>query len=135
LPFIVQDQFPLSVRLVFDGETALLDDGVHSGGGKEGRDTCTSGPDLLSEGALGANLELELAVEKLPLELVVFSHIAGDHAFDLLVSQQNGQAPIASAVLVPHTAVVRGDGQLLAAGLLDCVDQVHGHAAYTEAAH
>ena len=48
----------------------------------------------------GHELDLELAREVLPLELLVLADVARDHLPDLLVAQQDAEAEVVDAAVV-----------------------------------
>src|SRR5262249_25810387 len=83
--------------------------------------------DSFRERALGAELDLQLATEKLPLELFVLPHVAGDDLLDLLCLEEDPQAQIGGA------AVVRDQGDVLCALPMEGGDQVFRISAEAEA--
>lgn len=72
--------------------------------------------------------QFDFAFQKLICELFVLAHIGGEHAFDLLVSQQKTNTEIV------QTDIVRDAGQIFAALSLQCGDQVLRYAAQSESA-
>lgn len=81
-----------SVRGVPGREGAGLNEGVASGGGEEGRDARAGGADSFGDGALGAELDGDLAREVLLFELFVGAEVRHDHAVDLAVFGEKGEA-------------------------------------------
>jgi hypothetical protein len=105
-----------------------LPSATHAGLGEEGGDARAARAHLLGQGALGRELQLQLACEVLALELLVLAHVAGDHLLDLARLQQLAQAEAVDA------RVVRRDGQVLDAAVAQRLDQGLGDAAQAEAA-
>ena len=87
-----------------------------------------AGAQPLGQRALRAQLDLELAGEVLPLELLVLPHVRRDDPPDPLVAQQDPETPVVDA------AVVRDDLQVAGPGVEDRLDEHGGHAAQAEAA-
>ena len=81
-------------------EPALGDLGADAGRGEEGGDAGAAGAQPLGERALRGELDLELAGEVLPLELLVLADVGGDHPADPLVAQQDPEAPVVDAAVV-----------------------------------
>ncbi|MNV64015.1 hypothetical protein D3C71_1566390 [compost metagenome] len=107
---------------------AFGDQGADAGGGEEGGDARAACADAFGQGALGVELQLQLAGQILAFELLVLADVGRDHLGDLLGLQQLAQA---EAV---HACVVGDDGQSLDARGLQPGDQVLGNAAQAEAA-
>src|SRR5690606_23320483 len=92
------------------------------------RSPCAAGSKLLGKGALRSELDLELSREELALELGVLADIGRDHLPDLPPFEEQPESEVVDA------AVVRDDGEILDAHLVDLRDQVLGDAAQTEPA-
>ena len=75
---------------------------------------------------VGENKEFER--QYLAGELLVFAHVGGDHLLDLARFKQLAEAEAVDA------RVVRDDGEVLHAGVLERIDQRLGNAAQAEAA-
>ena len=69
----------VAVGVVLPGQAALGDLGADAGGGEEGRDARAAGPHPLGQRALRGQLDLELAGEVLPRELLVLADVRRDH--------------------------------------------------------
>src|SRR5690606_33002241 len=82
----------------------------------------------LGKRALRAELDLELAGEVLPLELLVLADVGADHLADLFRAQQLADA------LVVDPRVVAGESEVLHPARLDRLDQALGNAAQAKAA-
>ena len=82
----------------------------------------------LGERALRAELDLQLAGQILPLELLVLADVGRDHLLHLPGAQQLAEP------LIVDAGIVRGDGQVLDPARLDRVDQPLRDAAQAEAA-
>ena len=72
-----------------------------------------AGAQPLGQRALRRQLDLELAGEVLPLELLVLADVGADHPADPLVAQQDAEAPVVDA------AVVRDGLEVGDAGVVD----------------
>ncbi len=107
---------------------ALGDQRADAGLGVEAGNARPARAQPLGERALRGELDLELARQILPLELLVLADIARDHLLDLPGAQQLADA------LTVDPGIVRGEGQILRARLLDRIEQPLGHAAQAEAA-
>ena len=99
-----------------------------AGLGVETRDPGAAGAHPLGERPLRRELDLELAGEELPLELLVLADIGRDHLLDLPRSQQLAEP------LIVDAGIVRGDREVLDAVCDDRVDQPLGDSAQAEAA-
>ena len=99
---------------------ALRDQRARAGRGEEGGDAGAAGAHALGERPLGDELDLELAGEVLPLELLVLADVRGDHLPDPPVSEQDAEAPVVDA------AVVRDDGQVPGALPVERGDEFSG---------
>ena len=98
-------------------------------GREEGGDAGAAGAHPLGERALRDELDLELAGQELPLELLVLADVGGDHLPDLAVCSRMPEAAVVDA------AVVGDDGQVLRRRCADeRRDRVLGDAAEAEAA-
>ena len=95
---------------------------------EERGDAAAAGAELLGEGALRRQLELELAREVLPLELLVLADVRRRHLGDALVGEQHAEAPVVDA------AVVRDDREAVDARVEQRLDQHHRDAAEPEPA-
>src|SRR6185436_681900 len=82
----------------------------------------------LRERALRSELDLELARDKLPLELLLLADVARDHLLDLTRREQHAEAELVDA------AVVRNDGQVLHPALAQRCDAELRDAAQAESA-
>ena len=83
----------------------------------EGRDARAGGAQLLGQGALGAQLEGDLAREVLALELLVGAQVRQHHARDAAVVGEQGETLVLGAGVV-------GDGrEVLEALLVDRLDE------------
>jgi hypothetical protein len=87
------------------------------------------GTQLLRQGALGRQFQVQLVGEVLPLEFVVVANVGGDHLADLAGAEQLAQAKAIDA------CVVADDGQAFFAGVAQGGDQGFRDAAQAEAAH
>ena len=127
----VGDEAPLHhIVLAIEGAglLALGDDGAIARLGEEGRDARAARADALGQRALGVELQLQLAREKLLGEELVLAHIGGDHLPDLARLQQDAKANAIDA------RIVGDDGEIFGAGVLDRHDQGLGNAAQAKAA-
>ena len=61
-----------------------------------------AGPQALGQGALGDELDLELAGEELALELAVLPDVRARRASDALRRQQEAEAPVVDPAVVAH---------------------------------
>ena len=118
----------LPVGVVPPRQAALGDLGADAGRGEERRDARAAGPHPLGQRALRGQLDLELAGEVLPRELLVLPDVRRDHPPDPLVEQQPPEAPVVDAAVVRHRL------QVVGALLQQRVDQHRRDAAQPEAA-
>src|SRR5690606_31450688 len=88
----------LAVELA--GFLALRHNGAVAGRGEEGRDAGTAGAQALGQRALRVELQLQLAGQELPLELLVLAHVGGNHLADLPGFQQQAEAEAVDARVV-----------------------------------
>ncbi|KTR86391.1 hypothetical protein NS220_18290 [Microbacterium testaceum] len=94
----------------------------------EGGDPRSSGTELLGEGPLRGQLELEFTGEELPLELLVLAHVRRGHLADATGTQQDAEPPVVDAAVVRHhREVARALGE-------ERLDEGDGIAGETEAA-
>src|SRR4029077_6210034 len=107
---------------------AFGDQRANASAGEERWDAGAAGTKLLGERALRRELELELAGQVLALELLVLADVARDHLLDLARLEQLAEAEAVDA------GVVRDDGQVLDARIVQRIDQGLGNAAQAEAA-
>ena len=84
-----------------------------------------AGAQLLGERALRRELELELAGEELPLELLVLADVRRGHLADALRVQQDAETPVVDAAVVADDAEV---ARALREQRLDQRDRVAGQA-------
>ena len=77
-----------------------------TGGCVKRRHACSARADLFGDGALGHELQLELAGQIQLFNIAVFAHEGGDEPLDLAVAQQEAHAKVG------HAAVVGHDGQI-----------------------
>jgi hypothetical protein len=77
---------------------------------EERRDPGAAGAQPLGQRPLRRELDLELARQVLPLELLVLADVARDHLHDLLVSQQDPEAEVVDAAVVAPTTAWRRAG-------------------------
>src|SRR3546814_2716542 len=91
---------------------ALGDDRSHAGLCIEARNACPARTAALGERPLGAEFDLELARQILPLELLVLADIGGNHLFHLPRAQQLAEP------LIVDAGIVGGDDEILDAALL-----------------
>src|SRR4029453_9899371 len=96
--------------------------------GKERRNTCACGPELLGESSLRRELELQLTGKKLALELLVLADIRGNHLSDLVRTQQHPEAEVV------HSGVIRDYGELPRASVPQGGNQCLGNSAQAKAA-
>jgi hypothetical protein len=75
---------------------------------EEGGDAGAAGAQPLGEGALRHQLDLELAGEELPLELLVLADVGPRRTADPLGREQRPQAPLVDAAVVGHRRQVGG---------------------------
>ena len=114
--------------VVLPRQAALGDLGADAGGGEEGGDARAAGPHPLRQGALRGQLDLELAGEVLPGELLVLPDVRRHHPAQPLLHQQPPEAPVVDAAVV-------GDRLQVARALRQQgVDQHRRDAAQAEAA-
>ena len=118
-----------AVAVVAQGHAALGDLGARAGDRVERRDARAPGAQLLRERALRGQLDLELAGQVLPLELLVLPDVGRDHPADPLVAQQDAQAPVVDAAVVGH------DLEAAHAAQVQLADQHARDAAQPEPAH
>ncbi len=116
------------VRRVAHGQAAVAHGRAGAGRRVERRDAGAARAQALGERALRRELDLELAREVLPLELLVLADVARDHLRDLLVPEQRPEPEVVDP------AVVRHDGEALGAELAQRADAVLGDSAEPEAA-
>ncbi|MNI32658.1 hypothetical protein D3C73_865790 [compost metagenome] len=112
--------------------TGFLAFGHHraiAGSGEERRDTRTTGTQAFGQGALRIELQLQLAGQELPFELLVLAHVGRNHLLDLPGFQQLAQA---EAI---HAGVVGDHGQALGATVAQRGDQCFRNTAQAEATH
>ena len=95
---------------------------------EERRDAAAARAELLGEGSLRRELELELAREVLPLELLVLADVRRGHLGDALLREQHAEPPVVDA------AVVRDDRESVDARVEQGLDQHHRDAAEPEPA-
>ena len=107
---------------------ALGDEGADPGLGEEGRDAGAAGADALGQRPLRVELDLDLAGQVLPRELLVLADIGADHLPDHVAVEQLAESPAVDP------AIVADHGQPLGPAGHDRVDQVLGDAAQAEAA-
>ena len=107
---------------------ALRDERAVARGSEERRNARAARAQLLGERALRRELELELAGQVLPLELLVLADVGGDHLADLARLEQEPQAEAVDA------GVVRDHREVLLAAIAQREDQRLGDAAQAEAA-
>lgn len=72
----------LAALLELNREPSKMNEGIGSSSGPESWDSFTSGPNFLSEGALGGDIEFDLSSHVLPFELLVLSDVGADHSAD-----------------------------------------------------
>ncbi len=102
--------------------------GADTGPGVEAGNAGAARAAALGQCPLRAEFHLELAGQILPLELLVLSHVGGDHLLHLARAEQFAEPfPIDSGI-------VAGDGEILHAGGLDRVDQPLRNPAQAEPA-
>ena len=116
------------VAVVPTRQAALGDLGADARLREERRDAAAAGAELLGERALRRELELELAREVLPLELLVLADVRRGHLGDPLLRQQDAEPPVVDA------AVVRDDRESVDARVEQGSDQHHRDAAEPEPA-
>ena len=87
-------------------QAAFGDLGADAGLRVERGDAGSAGAELLGEGALRRQLELELAREELPLELLVLADVRRRHLADALRIQQDAETPVVDAAVVADDAEV-----------------------------
>src|SRR5690348_10080525 len=107
---------------------ALGDGGADAGLGVEARNARAARAHALGQRALRAELDLELAGEELPLELLVLADVGADHLPDLPGAQELADAFVVDA------GVVAGERQVPGPARLDRLDQALGNAAQAEPA-
>ena len=105
------------------------DEGAVAGRREEAADARAARADALGERALRHQLDLDLAGEELPLELLVLADVGRDHLPDLPRLQQNADAEVVDA------GVVADDGEACRAARVQRANEVFGDAAQAEAAH
>src|SRR5215203_3682692 len=114
---------------VAPGQAALRDLGADAGRREEGRDAGAAGAQPLGERALRRQLDLELAGEELPGELLVLADVGGGHAGDPVVGEEHAEPPLVDAAVVGH------DPQVGGAGGVQRLDELLWDAAQAEPAH
>jgi hypothetical protein len=87
-----------------------------------------AGAQFFRQRALRREMQLQFAGQHLTFELLVFAHVRGVDAFDLMGFQQRTHAEVID------TGIVADDGQIFGAGGKQGADQVFRYAAQTEAA-
>ena len=92
--------------VVASRQPALGDLRADAGLRVERRDAGAAGAQLLGERALRRQLELELAGEELPLELLVLADVRRGHLADALGVQQDAETPVVDAAVVADDAEV-----------------------------
>jgi len=117
---------PLVIELA--GFLALGDQRAVAGAGEERRDAGAAGAQLLGQGALGGELQLQLAGQVLALELLVAADVGRNHLLDLPAEQQRTKTEVV------HPAVVADDGEATLAGFAQRLDQRLGNTTQAEAA-
>lgn len=116
-----------SGAVVAAGKPALRDLRADARLRVERGDARSAGAQLLGEGSLRGELELELAREELPLELLVLPHVRRRHLADAAGVQQHAETPVVDA------AVVRDDREVARALREQGVDEGHRVAGEAEA--
>ena len=118
------------VFLAVDGDFlfAFLDDGAKAGLGQHATETCTSGADLLGQGALGLKRDVELASVHLVDGVVVGADMGGNQVLDLVVGDELADAHFGIG------SVVADDGEVFNAFSHQCVNQGNGVADSEETA-
>ena len=109
------------VRLALEGldPLPLCERGGVAGPGIERGDAGAAGPQLLRQGSLRRELQLQLAVQVLPLEDRILPDVGRHHLPDLAGLQQQPQAEARQAAVVaddgepPHPALPQGKDQPL----------------------
>lgn len=109
----IKGDLPFGIDFVFYGESSFFDDRIYTCRCEKCGDSSSTGPDLLGKRALGTDLELQLTIEELPLKLIIFTNIRGDHPLDLPIPQEHSQSPISLTILIPNPAVIGSDGEVL----------------------
>ena len=92
----------VAVGVVLPRQPALGHLGADAGRGEERRDARAAGPHPLGQRALRGQLDLELAGEVLPGELLVLPDVRRHHPAEPLGHQQQAQAPVVDAAVVRH---------------------------------
>ncbi len=105
----------------------LGDHGADTGRGIEPRDARAAGAHPFGQGALGVELQLQLAAQVLAHEFGILADIGRDHLAHLPGFQKHPQTKAVDA------CVVRRDGQALDAAVADRGDQQFGDPAQAEA--
>ena len=77
----------IAKSIYLDGGTPVVYESADSGGGEEGGDSGSPRADSLGQSALRRQLYLQLAAQKLTLELFVLADVRGDHTLHLALVQ------------------------------------------------
>ena len=93
-----------AVGVVAPRESALGDLGAGAGDRVEAGDAGAAGAQPLGEGALRGQLDLELALQVLPRELLVLADVGGHHPADLFVAKQDAEPPVVHPQLLEMTS-------------------------------
>src|SRR5262249_27373671 len=117
-----------AVGVVSPRQAALGDLGSDARGRIEGRHADPARAQTLGERALGGELDLEVAAEKLPGELLVLADVRAGHPGYTLFREQNPKTPVIDS------AVVRNDLEVVDTAVEEGADQLHRIAAQPESA-
>ena len=118
------DGFLQQILLAVDGDflLAVLDDGAETRLGQHATETCTGGTDLLGQGALGLEGDLQLAGVHLVDGVVVGADMGGDEGLHLVVGDELADAHFGIG------GVVADDGEVFHIAGDEFVDEGDGVA-------